>query len=86
MRPIGTEQWIIEDQAFSPPYDFSPPPPPFSRYPLESWTMDSGHGGGKTAKEGVLADGRGVWREGEGAKPCDGEKAWYSINHSIFSG
>ncbi len=35
--------------------------------------------------------GRAYWRErrvggGDGAKSCDGEKAWSSINHSILSG
>ncbi len=33
----------------------------------------------KTKKERQLTDGRGGGGEGEGAKPYDGEKAWYSI-------
>jgi hypothetical protein len=52
-------------------------PPPFSRQKVGPWTLDIG----RLRKRDNLLTG-----EGEGAKSCDGEKAWSSINHSIISG
>jgi hypothetical protein len=39
----------------------------------------------KTRKVRQLADGRGVEGGGGGAKSCDGEQPWSSINHSLLS-
>jgi hypothetical protein len=38
----------------------------------------------KTEKERQLADERGGGEGGEGAKSYEGEKAWFSLNHSIL--
>jgi hypothetical protein len=40
----------------------------------------------RTEKERQLLDGRVGQRGGEEAKSHDGEKAWFSIIHSILSG
>jgi hypothetical protein len=40
---------------------------------------------GKTEKDKQLADGRGGWVSGGGAKSYEGEKALSSINHSTLS-
>ncbi len=69
-------EWFIEDQAFSPSYDLAPcslPPPPSATCLSFSVFL-------------CVADGA-YWREsgvGWGANSYDGEKAWYSINHSIL--
>ncbi len=67
-------EWLIEEQAFSPSYDFSPPTPrsrqqvvPLSQSSCVSPVNLTEWGGG-----------------GRGAKLYGREKAWSSINHSIF--
>ncbi len=71
---MGVEriEWFLEDQAFSPSYDFAPP----QTHPLPSSCCLSFSVFLCVAGRawGVVAD-----------KSYDGEKAWYSINHSILS-
>ncbi len=70
---------FVEDQAFSPSYDWVLPhllPPPFSKLSL----FLSLH-----VSIGEITDRKGG-REGGGANSYDREKAWSSINHSILSG
>jgi hypothetical protein len=67
----------IEDQAFSPSYDLVLP---LSRQQVFSLSQSS------CVSPVELIDIRGgVW-DGAGAKSYDDEKAWPSINLSIFSG
>ncbi len=73
-------KWFTEDQAFSPSYDVAPRPPP-SPSPVSN--IDRRHTGRLRMRDKLLTGegGRG-WGE---AYPDDGEKAWFSINHSILS-
>ncbi len=69
-------EWFIEDYAFSPSYD-SATPPSHPLLPSESCLSFSVF---------LCVAGRAYWRKkgvggGEGAKSCNGEKAWSSINH-----
>jgi hypothetical protein len=75
---VSTIEWIIEGQAsrgrmiwlLSHPF---PPPSPVSK-------LDRRHTG-RLRKRDKLLTGEG----GRGAESYDGEKAWSSINHSLFS-
>jgi hypothetical protein len=71
----------MEDQAFSPSYDLAPPPHPPSPFPSASCLSFSVF---------LFVSGWACWRteegEGVGEEPnYTSEKAWVSINHSIFS-
>ncbi len=69
-------EWFIEARAFSPPSDLIPPPPP---------PYCHAHTGRLIKRDSLLTEdgGGGV---GGGSKSYDGEKAWFSVNHSIPSG
>ena len=79
--------WFKEDQAFLRSYDSAP------RLSSRVWSLDHPLPSASCLSFSVFlcVAGRAYWRErrvggGDGAKSCDGEKAWSSINHSILSG
>jgi hypothetical protein len=74
----------VEDQAFSPSYNWAPPHP-LSPPPPSGSKLDRRHIGRLREKEKLLAD-RKRGRGGGGAKLYDSEKALSSINHLILSG
>ncbi len=69
-----SNEWFIEDQAFSPSYDLAPPP-------LSSQKAWPATHISETKKVRQLAYGNG----GGGAKSYDSQRAWSSINHLILS-
>ncbi len=81
-QPESTE-WFIEDQAFSPSYDFVPPLPSSSLIPPANCLSFSV----LLCHRSLPAYWRYWWERGEvGAKSYDSEKAWSSVNHFILSG
>jgi hypothetical protein len=73
---------FIEGQAFSRLHVFAPRPPrPLPPLPSVGSTGGATHRNYEKGRQ--LADWTEGWHDG-GAKSYDGEKAWSSINHSIF--
>ncbi len=72
----STDDWFIEDQAFSPSYCLTPPSrPPYLSRQQDVWDVS-------LSQSSCVSPGSSLLKgEGRGANSYNGEKVWHSIIH-----